>query len=171
MNIPNTAVDVTRFIPNYQGNALPRKTYYYNPATAELFSIRTGNPILLYGSRKSDGIVYALTVANPSHARRQVLVPANVLKARIPNTELVQQQAELELAPATPPTAPQLAKGWIIGGLREDGTVSISDAPHLHTTESSVNTEIERLAKHMPGKTFVKLRIEGYVTAGGVNWS
>jgi hypothetical protein len=171
MNIPNTAVDVTRFIPNYQGNALPKQTYYYNPATAELFSTRTGTPSRLYGTRKSGGIVYALTVANPSYTRRQVLVPASVLKTRITGTEPAQQQVEMELAPAAPTPAPQPARGWIIGSVREDGTVGISETPHLHTWEASVNTELERLAKKMPGKTFVKLRIEGYVTAGGINWS
>ena len=171
MNIPNTAVDITRFIPNYQGNALPKKTYYYHPTSAELFSTRTGTPVRLHGTHKSGGIVYALTLANPSCRRRQVLIPASVLKARIPASESVLLQADLDLKPVTPTPAPQLTKGWIIGGLRENGTVSISDDPALHTVESSVNAEIERLAKKLPGTTFVKLRIEGYVTAGGVNWS
>jgi hypothetical protein len=48
--------------------------------------------------------------------------------------------------------------------------MSISETPKVHVTESSVKSEIERLAKAYPGKTFVKMKIENFVKATGVSW-
>lgn len=61
------------------------------------------------------------------------------------------------------------ARGWVIGAV-EDGALTFGLKPAIHTTEQSVNDEIDRLAKLRPGKKFVKLQIQGAVTVGAVVW-
>jgi hypothetical protein len=61
------------------------------------------------------------------------------------------------------------ARGWIIGTV-EEGALTFGLKPAIHTVEDSVNAEIDRLAKLRPGKKFVKLQIQGAVTAGKVVW-
>lgn len=171
MTIPKTALDITDFVPNYQGVALPRQTYFYDPASNVMYSMRTGTPRRLYGTGTDTAkdLVFILTSANPHRDRRQVLIPAAVLAARVKPREQVQTQLEFQQQAVT--ASNQQHRGWIIGNLRADGTLGFSDDPRAHPEEASVNAEIERLARATPGTTFVKLRIDGYVTAGSVNWS
>jgi hypothetical protein len=61
------------------------------------------------------------------------------------------------------------ARGWIIGTVNE-GAITFGLNPAIHTVEQSVNDEIDRLAKLRPGVKFVKLQIQGAVTAGSVVW-
>jgi hypothetical protein len=61
------------------------------------------------------------------------------------------------------------ARGWIISTVTE-GALTFGYQPAIHTTEDSVNAEIDRLVKLRPGKKFVKLQIQGAVTAGTVVW-
>jgi hypothetical protein len=61
------------------------------------------------------------------------------------------------------------ARGWIIGTV-DEGALTFGLKPAIHTVEDSVDGEIDRLAKLRPGQKFVKLQIQGAVTAGAVVW-
>lgn len=63
-----------------------------------------------------------------------------------------------------------MEKGWIIGSFNL-GVLSVADHPKVHTTEASVKAEMVRLATSQPGRTFVQMKVEGFVKAGGVQWS
>lgn len=61
-------------------------------------------------------------------------------------------------------------KGFIIATI-ENGALSFGSNPAIHTTEKSVNSEIERLACLLPGTRFVKLQIQGAASLPrGVQW-
>jgi hypothetical protein len=61
------------------------------------------------------------------------------------------------------------ARGWVIGKIHQ-GALSLGLEPKIHTVETSVDAEIDRLAKQYVGQKFVKLQIQGAVTAGAVVW-
>ena len=60
--------------------------------------------------------------------------------------------------------------GWIIGTLTAEGSFTFAATPKVQSTEASVKSELERLAKAHPGVTFVSFKIDKSATAGGVVW-
>ena len=145
--------------------AVAKSTYFYNPATGAITSKLTGN---MLGSRvgmerrftfkRADATRWYPTVnIKLSDIKRaaQSITSAGVVAPTNGFVQAVQNQ--------TP------GKGWILGSVT-NGVFSFSQNPKLHLTEATANAEIERLARVNPGKTFVKVQVQAYVTAGGIQW-
>jgi hypothetical protein len=63
-------------------------------------------------------------------------------------------------------------KGLVIGVLRYDGRlVELIFPPKIYQEEGFVNSEIERLASKSKDQTFVKLKIENFVSCSGCQWT
>jgi hypothetical protein len=58
-------------------------------------------------------------------------------------------------------------RGHVIASITE-GKLTFGAEPKIHSTLKSVDEEVARLAKLMPGTVFVKLLITGAVVAGGL---
>jgi hypothetical protein len=58
-------------------------------------------------------------------------------------------------------------RGHVIASITE-GKLTFGTEPKVHSTLKSVDEELARLAKLMPGTVFVKLLITGAVVAGGL---
>jgi hypothetical protein len=66
--------------------------------------------------------------------------------------------------------APNIAKGWLIGILKDD-LVQLVFPPKVYEAEEDVNAEIESLSLKSKEQTFVKLKIESFVACNVANWS
>ena len=60
---------------------------------------------------------------------------------------------------------------FIVGSLRDNNTLSFSEAPVVHCSEYSARNEVIRLAKLNPGKQFAYLEVKGVARAADVIWS
>lgn len=142
---------------------IPRNTYFVDPTNYFVYSRKGGTQYRLYGSVNSSNVrSYTLqtTLRNPVKIREDRLRQA---------VRQVVSTGEVRIVNSTN-TGETNSRGWIIGSV-DGNQFSFSTTPRVHDTENSVNTEIERLAKANPGRRFVKVKIEAYVQAGGVNWS
>lgn len=155
LNVPNT-------ISFYR---LPEDTYFVDPVTCDVYSRRRGRLIPLLGSCK--GLHRWYTFRPVRAGGTPVYVRKDHLDQAIANywmgTGPVSQPA--------PPDQSEVRGQWIIGTRTADGQYSFAVRPRIHETEASVNAEAERLARNNPGQTYVKVRLEGQVVAGGINWS
>lgn len=61
-------------------------------------------------------------------------------------------------------------KGYIIGRLDGDAIV-FGSKPVIHTSLTSVKSEVERLVQANPGKTILYVKIEGAAVANGIHWA
>lgn len=142
---------------------IPSNTYFVDPSNYFVYSRKGGTQSRLYGSVNISNVrSYTLqtTLRNPVKIREDRLRQA------------VRQAVSTGAVPTvnSTNTGEVNSRGWIIGSV-DGNQFSFSTTPRVHETENSVNTEIERLAKANPGRRFVKVKIEAYVQAGGVNWS
>jgi hypothetical protein len=67
-----------------------------------------------------------------------------------------------------------VAKGnFIIGSVREDGSLSFAGRPVVHPTAREAEKEVERLVELNPGKRFAYLELKGvaYTPIQSVKWS
>lgn len=154
-------IDISYAIPTVQGRTVPKNVYFFDPENDSLYTNKNGTWRALYGAIKSSDRQFTLTAAhtcNTPQQLRRFTITLPYLRSMI--------KAHAALQPAAAET-----KGWIIGILDSEGSPKPS-ASKVHATEQAVNAEIERVAKLTPGKTFVKLRVEAYVTvpAPTVNW-
>lgn len=62
-------------------------------------------------------------------------------------------------------------KGWIIAAYKSGIGLIFSKQPAIHLTAESAKSEMERLAKEVPGQKFVLLRILNTIVSGGVTWN
>jgi hypothetical protein len=141
---------------------IPSNTYFVDPTNYFVYSRKGGTQSRLYGSVNISNVrSYTLqtTLRNPVKIREDRLRQAvrQVVSGAVPTVNSTN-------------TGETNSRGWIIGSV-DGNQFSFSTTPRVHDTENSVNTEIERLAKANPGRRFVKVKIEAYVQAGGVNWS
>lgn len=143
-------------ISTIMGLNIPKNTYFVDPATYFVYSRRCGGQSRLAGS------------VNVSNVRTYTLQTNGHYPVKIREDRLKQAVANVK-SPAVGEVNSN-SKGWIIGSVTGN-QYSFNSTPRVHDTESSVNTEIERLAKVNPGTCFVKVRIEAFVQAGGVSWS
>lgn len=60
-------------------------------------------------------------------------------------------------------------RGWVIASVKGK-QLSFSVDPVIHTSEVSVISEMDRLAKQSPGVKYVKLQIQGAAVAGALQW-
>lgn len=60
-------------------------------------------------------------------------------------------------------------RGFVIASITE-GKLTFSSEPKIHSTVKSVDEELARLAKLMPGTVFVKLHIISAAVAGGLTF-
>lgn len=140
--------------------------YYWNIEKNELMSLKSGELKRLYGSNNGYGRVYNLQLA--AQYKRGYYTSMNIKEADLKHRAKLYLASNPAVVLAAKGSNPD--KGWIIGSCNA-GVFSFAANPKIHTTESSVNAEIERLAKVNAGKTFVKVKVENYVTAGGVQWN
>lgn len=63
------------------------------------------------------------------------------------------------------------SKVWIVGSYRETGTISFSNNPYQHPSQTSAKAEAARLARENPGKKFVVFARDSAVVVGDVSWS
>lgn len=61
-------------------------------------------------------------------------------------------------------------KGFIITRFMPGVGLIFSKQPAIHLTEDSARSEMERLAKEVPGTKFVMLKITNSIVSGGVTW-
>lgn len=147
--------------------SVAKNTYFYNPATGAITSKLTG---YMQGSKVGMERRFTFKSADRRHPTVNIKLSdikraattwnavSDVAAGRRPTNgfmEAVQNQ--------TP------GKGWILGSVT-NGVFSFSQNPKLHLSEAAANAEIERLARVTPGKTFVKVQVQAYVTAGGIQW-
>lgn len=145
---------------------LPTNTYFLDIKSKAVFSKKSGELGRIFGTRKGQQRWYTFMIKNATSFTRAVSLREDRLLQAAAATHFKEKFAEIDAAAPA-----KSGHGWLIGGYRDDGSVGFSQTPHLHTTEASVNTEIERLAKLSPGKRFIKVRIEAIVQAGGVSWT
>ena len=139
-------------------NNVASNTYFVDPATYFVYSRKTGAQTRLSGS------------LNVSNVRSYTLQTTGRYPVKIREDRLRQAVAAAVRNKTRTEGEVNTGKGWIIGSVI-NGQYSFSTSPVVHSTESSVDTEIERLAKNNPGTRFVKVRIEAFVQSGVVSWS
>ena len=59
---------------------------------------------------------------------------------------------------------------FIVGSIREDGSLSFSDRPAVHLTAVSAKKEVERLLGITPDVRYAYLELKGVAYAKGVCW-
>lgn len=138
--------------------------YFWNKEDNSLYSNKVGGYLVrLLGNVNGSARRYTLQVkAGRRYFPSETMsVRQDLIKSTVGNRLMLKETSAKVVAPS---------KGWIIGSMI-DGKLSISPTPKIHTTDASVNTEIERLAKLNPGKYYVKMKLEAFAKAGGVSWS
>ena len=150
--------------------------YFFNTETGELKRIKKdGSYTVLSGSVRNGIHRYNLQIKREYaklHLAKSCSVKYNDLakKASEAAKRLSSFGTPNKLVEAAKAQAQGQKKGWVIGAVR-DGKIQLSASPKVHDTEESVNAEIERLALDNKSTTFVKLKVENFVTCGGVQWS
>lgn len=142
-----------------------KNTYFYNPATDAVTSKLTG---YMQGSRVGKERRFTFKRADATRWLPTVNVKLSDIKraAQSVTSARVEVQAN-GFVQAVQNQTP--GKGWILGSVT-NGVFSFSQNPKLHLSEATANAEIERLARVTPGKTFVKVQVQAYVTSGGIQW-
>lgn len=146
-------------------NRLPANTYFVDDTNRNMYSRRSGQSTRIFGTIKGNHRWYTLMPQSPwksaVYIREDRLIQA--LQAR---------QLGIETATVKPSAETDVATGrWIIGTVTADGQYSFAARPRIHESQASVIAEAERLAINNPGTTYIQVRLEGQVTAGGVHWS
>lgn len=163
-------IDITTFkIRDTSGlNRLPADTYFVDDTNRNMYSRRSGQSTRIFGTIKGNHRWYTLMPQSPwksaVYIREDRLLQALQEYWTGVSPDLKQTSQPAQVADTT-------QRRWIIGTVTADGQYSFAARPRIHETEASVNVEAERLATINPGTTFVKVRLEGQVTAGGVHWS
>lgn len=140
-----------------------KNTYFYNPTTGAVTSRLTG---YMQGSKVGMERRFTFKRENPTRLRPTVNVKLSDIKRAAQSVTSARAQANGFVQAAQNQTP---AKGWILGSVT-NGVFSFSQNPKLHLSEATANAEIERLARVTPGKTFVKVQVQAYVTSGGIQW-
>jgi hypothetical protein len=60
---------------------------------------------------------------------------------------------------------------FIIGSIREDGSLSFAERPIVHSTASAAKKEVERLLSINTDKRYAYLELKGVAYAKGVCWN
>jgi len=133
--------------------------YQYDPVTGQVFSSkRSGLPVPMKWQDGPSGRYVYLTKLNGDRYR---LTALQLTTSAYNEMLFGKQQYKAKVMTTT--------NGFIVGSV--DGTaMSISQTPKVHPTEHEARTEAERLAKSLPGKTFIVMELKGRVRAGGVTW-
>lgn len=142
-----------------------KNTYFYNPATGEVTSKLTGH---MRGSKV--GMERRFTFKRVDATRWCPTVNIKLSDIKRAAQSVTSARADVQangFAQAVQNQTP--SKGWILGSVT-NGVFSFSQNPKLHLSEATANAEIERLARVNPGKTFVKVQVQAYVTSGGIQW-
>lgn len=63
-----------------------------------------------------------------------------------------------------------MSKIFIVGSMTPQGDLSFANHPKQHFSETSVTSEVERLARQNPGKTFVYAEIKGSCVSNSLQW-
>lgn len=135
--------------------------YFWNKEDNSLYSNKVGGYLVrLLGNVNGSARRYTLQVKD---GRRYFPSETMSVRQDFIKVTVAQEKPVASAKSATP------SRGWIVGSVT-GGNFSISATPKIHTTDASVNAEIERLAKINPGKVYVKMKIEGAAVAGGVQW-
>jgi hypothetical protein len=145
--------------------------YEYDTVTNEVTSTRVNSRgAKMWGSYTKGYRVYTfmLKAGYKTSYRVSMSVTEARLRLLVKDTKPVSSKKAVSTK-STAVAEHDITKGWIIGSVNGN-VMSISETPKVHVTESSVKSEIERLAKAYPGKTFVKMKIENFVKATGVSW-
>lgn len=150
-------------------NSVAKNTYFYNPATGAITSKLTGN---MLGSRVGMERRFTFKRADATRWCPTVNIKLSDIKRAATTWTVVSDVAATKqsangFVQAVQNQTP--GKGWILGSVT-NGVFSFSQNPKLHLSEDTANAEIERLARVTPGKTFVKVQVQAYVTAGGIQW-
>ena len=151
---------------SWQATQIPANTYFVDTEQRAVFSKKSGELGRIFGTIKGGRRWFAFMVKNPTRFTKTLSLREDRLMQAAAVNRVKSQPVQAKASGSA-----QSGHGWLIGGYRDDGSVGFSQTPHLHTTESSVDAEIERLAKLSPGKRFIKVRIEAIVQAGGVSWT
>lgn len=150
-------------------NSVAKNTYFYNPATGAITSKLTG---YMQGSRVGMERRFTFKRADATRWCPTVSIKLSDIKRAATTWTVVSDVAAAKQQTSGFVQAVQNqtpGKGWILGSVT-NGVFSFSQNPKLHLTEDTANAEIERLARVTPGKTFVKVQVQAYVTAGGIQW-
>lgn len=149
------------------------KDYYrYDQDTDRFYNSETGGS--LYGTATPSGTYMKFQNKSnslfPYNIRRDRLVKMINDYIKVNNTTKVYTKEATATINVEKDPLSHL-KGWIIGSVDpKTGSFSISTKPKIHTSEVAVKEEIERLARNWPNKVFVKMKVENFVRATGINW-
>lgn len=106
----------------------------------------------------------------PSAHQHQVAVPKTTLAGAL---GLGKSPVQIEIVSTRHHAADAndgIAKrGWVIASVK-NGKLSFAAEPTIHTSDVSVISELDRLAKQSPGVKYVKLQIQGAAVAGALQW-
>lgn len=151
---------------------------YYMDADGAIYSSKRSKTLSrLFGTNSSGVRYYTLNKSSWSgtdllrrargdsrfDAETKTIITAKHIGAQlpIPAVDARAHAASLELG--------LKAKGFMIGTVQ--GTaLSFAKTPTIHTTEASVKSEAERLARLQPGIKFVIVKVCNVVVASSVSW-
>lgn len=144
--------------------------YEYDTSTNEVTSTRINSRgSKMWGSYTKGYRVYTFMLKAGYKTSYRVSMSVTEARLRLLVKDTKPVSSKTASTKSTAVAEHDITKGWIIGSVNGN-VMSISETPKVHVTESSVKSEIERLAKAYPGKTFVKMKIENFVKATGVSW-
>lgn len=150
-------------------NRLPADTYFVDDTNRNMYSRRSGQSIRIFGTIKGNHRWYTL-MPRPNPWKASVYIREDRLLQAL-QERWTGVSPDLKPVTHSAPVADTTQHRWIVGTVTTDGQYNFAPRPRLHETEASVNEEAERLARINPGQTYVKVRLEGQVVAGGINWS
>lgn len=151
---------------------------YYMDMNFQIFSVKSGTLKQMAGSATASGRYFTLNGQTYAHHYLKSLVE-NLLKFKSDTKVTLVSKSTDQVFDSEGYSIDREYASSITDGIKRRGTVIASvvdnrlvfgSNPKIHTTKRSWESEIERLARHNPGITFIALDIKTAAVAGGVTW-
>lgn len=144
-----------------------RFTDYYLDEFADLWSAKNGKPVMILANRSELG---------------GIKVNVKNLIASVKNTTMWQDFLAHDYSdydndcnkisvPKSGINGFVKKDVFVVSVIDDNGILKFSSMPVLHFTEESAKTEVERIAKNLPGKRVAYFRCCGVAIANAVNWA
>ena len=143
---------------------------YHVDADFNVYSTkRGGDPYKLArtGTGACAGAYYSLSTGHWGSTNYKI---SYIKEQLLANKEFVQYRDQARGLGATEASSIRSVTGFIVGSTFDDGSMSFSQMPKVHSTAQSAKAECERLAKAYPGKSYTYFEIKGTAKFGGVQW-